>query len=141
MNPAEIEVLAKAAAVLIGSPALVTFMWKGFKAFDRMNKAAEGFETLRKEFDLVVLGDGNGAYGVREARRRLEALGKKINEFQEMASGQHGFYSTFASIDAKLNQWATWRHDVIDKELNRLVLQIGRLEDRFEDLREEIRKG
>jgi hypothetical protein len=118
----------------VGGPSAALFMiWRGVVFWHRLVAAVEKIEGLA----LVVNGDGNGEYGYKEARRRLEAIGKKVNEFHEMATGEHGFYATFAAIDAKLNGWATWRHDVIDKDINRLALQIGRLEDKVEDIQKD----
>jgi hypothetical protein len=62
----------------VGGPsAAIVVIWRGVVFWHRLVAAVEKVEALA----LIVYGDGNGAYGVKEIRRRLEALGKKINEF------------------------------------------------------------
>lgn len=133
ITPEQIAFVVQLIAWIGGPSAAVVFLWRIAVLAQRILAAVEKVDELA----LIVKGDGNGEYGYKEARRRLEAVRKKLDEYHDMATGEHGFYATFAAIDAKLNGWATWRHDVIDKDLNRHALQIGRLEDRVEDIQKE----
>lgn len=152
ITPEQIGFLIQVLAWIGVPSAAAVGLWRVIKFVFRVKAALETIEAIDvprvrdalqkiEMIAVIVMGDGNGEYGWKEGRRRLEAVRKKLDEFHEMAQGEHGFYSIFAAIDAKLNGWAQWRHDVIDKELNRMVLQIGRLEDKHEDLQKEMRTG
>jgi hypothetical protein len=99
--------------------------------------------ALRAE-DAKILALVNGDpdreddWGFAESKRQLRAMKKRVDQFHEIVAGEHGFYSKFAKYDEQIKVWATWRHDVIDKELNRLSLEIGTLEDDHEKTKAEV---
>lgn len=137
MTPEQTAFLVQLVAWVGGPAAFLVLLWRGSVLLHRVLAAVDHIEALAK----IVHGNGNGEYGFKEARRRLNAVSTKLDEWHDMATGEHGFYATFAAVDAKLNGWATWRHDVIDKDINRMALQIGRLEDRIEDLQKDMRRA
>jgi hypothetical protein len=85
-----------------------------------------------------VFGEKTEDASVAEMRRVLKGLGKKIDDFHEMTSGEHGFYTKFSAIELHFQKWADWRHDVIDKEISGLALKLGKLEDEVDDLSDDL---
>jgi len=109
-------------------------VWALLRAAHRSAKALE----LVEAHDKLLRGNGEDNWSFPETRRRLRALGKRSDEYHETLHGQHGLYTRIGIHDEKILQWATWRHDVIDKELNRLALEIGGHDGDIEDIRKEL---
>jgi hypothetical protein len=94
-------------------------------------------ETV-ESLDKLIRGNGGDDWSFNETRRRTAALLRKMDEYHEALFGEHGLYSKLAVLDSKILQWAQWRHDVIDRELNRLALEIGGHDGDIEDIRKEL---
>ena len=101
------------------------------------HRSAKALEMVEAH-DKLLRGNGDDNWSFQETRRRLRAALRKVDEFEEVVHGEHGLYSKFAVLDSKILQWATWRHDVMDKELNRLALEIGGHDGDIEDIRKEL---
>ena len=101
------------------------------------HRAAKAMETV-EALDKLVRGNGGDDWSFPETRRRLRAALRKVDEFEEVVHGEHGLYSKFAVLDSKIIQWATWRHDVMDRDMNRLALEIGGHDGDIEDIRKEL---
>ena len=101
------------------------------------HRSAKALEMV-EEHDTLLRGNGDDNWSFQETRRRVKALGRKVDEAGETIHGEHGFYSKFAVLDSKILQWATWRHDVMDKEMNRLALEISGHDGDIEDVRKDL---
>lgn len=100
----------------------------------RAARAVEVAEAL----DKLVRGNGGDDWSFPETRRRVAALARKADEYHETLHGEHGIYSKLAVHDSQILQWATWRHDVMDKAINRHELHLGNHDDDIEDMRKDI---
>ena len=108
------------------------------------------FRELRREVadlkadvaKLMAIVNGNPEreedWGFAETKRQVRAMKKRVDQFHEIVAGEHGLYSKFARYDERLMEWATWRHDVMDKEMSRIAGEVGAHDDDLEDLRKEV---
>lgn len=88
------------------------------------------FAYIRKEQDRESR--------LAELERVSAALRRKVDEFHEIVAGEHGLYSKLARYDEQIQNWARWRHDVMDKELSRIAGEVGAHDDDIEDIRKEL---